>query len=370
MDSLRAALYDEAASIPPLGDIDRAILKVSTYRRRWAGAIAVAVVALIAILGPWKAPALHVEPAVPEPIAPAVELLEVGRPMDTIVQSPLPNGADVAVAGQSPGRAVVWSQEQPREVVSSFRVYGAWLSPDGRRLAHSETNDILVITDLTTGEELLRWRMITDSGDWAQAAGGVWSADSRTLFQQIVATEGSRSPAELRVWQADETGAYRAAGKPIPLPGALVGASPDGATVLADDGGMLTQLTISSSTWVPLGVPSSPPGVAPVERFDGNYGQGCWSPDERYVCWVGRQFVGSTRWQVGWMDLASGSATWTVQELGSPEWARFLGWRGTDPVVVLMEPGRVTVTPRHPQVWRCCEPSRSAPPWIPTSPIP
>ena len=103
MDSLRAALYDEAASIPPLGDIDRAILKVSTSRRRWAGAMAVAVVALIAILGPWRTPALHVEPAVPEPIAPAIELLEVGRPMDTIRQSPLPDGADVAAAGQFTG---------------------------------------------------------------------------------------------------------------------------------------------------------------------------------------------------------------------------------------------------------------------------
>ena len=190
MESLRQALHEEAAGVPRLGDIDLAINQVSTSRRWWAGAMAVAVVALIAILGPWRTPALHVEPAVPEPIAPAIELLEVGRPMETIRQSPLPDGADVAAAGQSPGRAVVWSQEQPREVVSSFRVYGAWLSPDGRRLAHSETNDILVITDLTTGEELLRWRMITASGDWAQATGGVWSADSRTLFQQIVATGG------------------------------------------------------------------------------------------------------------------------------------------------------------------------------------
>ena len=116
MDSLRAALYDEAASIPPLGDIDRAIRKVSTSRRRWAGAIAVAVVALIAILGPWKAPALHVEPAVPEPIAPVVEILQGGSPMDTIRQSPLPDGADVAAAQSSPGRALVWSKGQPREV--------------------------------------------------------------------------------------------------------------------------------------------------------------------------------------------------------------------------------------------------------------
>jgi hypothetical protein len=190
--------------------------------------------------------------------------------------------------------------------------------------------------------------MITASGDWAQATGGVWSADSRTLFQQIVATEGSRSPAELRVWQADETGAYRAAGKPIPLPGALVGASPDGATALADDGGILTQLAIGSSTWVPLGAPSAPRGVAPVQRFDGNYGQGCWSPDGRYVCWVGRQSAASNTWQVGWMDLASGSGTWTVRELGSAERVGFLGWRGTDPVVELMDPGRVTVTATTP----------------------
>ena len=98
MDSLRAALYDEAASTPPLGDIDRAIHQVSASRRRWAGVITVAVVALIAILGPWKAPALRVDPAVPEPIAPAVEVLEVGSPMDTIRQSPLPDGADVAAA--------------------------------------------------------------------------------------------------------------------------------------------------------------------------------------------------------------------------------------------------------------------------------
>ncbi len=48
------------------------------------------------------------------------------------------------------------------------------------------------------------------------------------------------------------------------------------------------------------------------------------------------------------MDLASGSDTWTVRELGSAEWVRFLGWRGTDPVVELMEPGRVTVTATTP----------------------
>jgi hypothetical protein len=150
------------------------------------------------------------------------------------------------------------------------------------------------------------------------------------------------------VWQADESGAFRAVGKPIPLPGALVGASPDGDTVLADDGGMLTQLAVGSRTWVPLGVPSAPSGRAPVAPYDGNHGQGCWSPDERYVCWVGRQSAASNTWQVGWMDLASGSGTWTVRELGSPEWARFLGWRGTDPVVELMDPGRVTVTATTP----------------------
>ena len=48
------------------------------------------------------------------------------------------------------------------------------------------------------------------------------------------------------------------------------------------------------------------------------------------------------------MDLVSGSGTWTVRELGSPEWARFLGWRGAEPVVVIMESGRVTVTATTP----------------------
>jgi hypothetical protein len=344
MDSLRAALYDEAASIPPLGDIDRAILKVSTSRRRWAGAIAVAVVALIAILGPWKAPVLRVEPAVPVPPAPAVEVLQSGIPMDTIRRAPLPDGADVAAAQSSPGRALVWSKGQPREVASDFRIYWASLSPNGRLLAHAEQlADVLVITDLTTGAELLRWPMLTVSGKQAQSPHVVWSADGSRLFQQVIATtELGTGKSELRVWQADGSGEYRALGKPIPLPGALVGASPDGGTVLADDSGMLTRLRVGSRTWVTLGVPS-----APTEWHSGEYGQGCWSPDKRYVCWVGRQSAASNRWQVAWVDFSS--ATWTVQDLGSAEWARFLGWRGTDPVVELMNPGRVTVTATTPE---------------------
>jgi hypothetical protein len=350
MESLRAALYDEAASIPPLGDIDRAINQVSVSRRRWAAGITVAVVALTVILGPWKAPVLRVEPAVPVPPAPAVEVLQGGIPMDTIRQSPLPDGADVAADLDSPGRAVVWSKGQPREVASSFRIWGAWLSPNGRLLAHAELNDVLVITDLTTGAELLRWPMLTASGKQAQSPQMVWSADGSRLFQQVIATrESETGQAELRVWQADESGAFRALGKPIPLPGALVGANPDGDTVLADDDGMLTQLAVGSRTWVPLGVPSAPSSKAPVAPYAGHHGQGCWSPDERYVCWVGRQSAASNRWQVGWIDLASGSGAWTVRELGSAQWARFLGWRGTDPVVELMDPGRVTVTATTPE---------------------
>jgi hypothetical protein len=345
MESLREALYDQSASIPPLGDIDRAIDQVSVSRRRWAAGITIAVVALIAILGPWKAPALRVEPAVPEPTAPAVEVLQSGIPMDTIRRAPLPDGADVAAAQSSPGRALVWSKGQPREVASDFRIYWASLSPNGRLLAHAEQMaDVLVITDLTTGAELLRWPMLTTSGKQAQSPHVVWSADGSRLLQQVIATrELGTGKSELRVWQAEGSGAFRAVGKPIPLPGALVGASPDGETVLADDSGMLTRLSVGSRTWVPLGVPS-----APSDWHPGDYGQGCWSPDERYVCWVGRQSAASNRWQVGWVDLASGSGTWTVQDLGSAEWARFLGWRGTDPVVELMDPGRVTVTATTP----------------------
>jgi hypothetical protein len=357
MESLREALYDQSASIPPLGDIDRAIDQVSTSRRRWAAVITVAVVALTVILGPWKAPAMRVEPAVPEPTTPAVEVLQGGIPMDTIRQSPLQDGADVAAGRSLPGRAVVWSKGQPREVASDFRIYWASLSPNGRLLAHAEQMaEVLVITDLTTGAELLRWPMLTTADKQAQSPQVVWSADGSRLFQQVIATrEVETGQAELRVWQADESGAFRALGKPIPLPGALVGASPDGDTVLADDDGMLTQLAVGSRTWVPLEVPSAPSGKAPVAPYDGHHGQGCWSPDERYVCWVGRQSAASNRWQVGWVDLASGSGAWTVRELGSAEWARFLGWRGTDPVVELMDAGRVTVTattPEHQEVLR------------------
>ena len=313
--------------------------------------ITVAVVALTVILGPWKAPALRVEPAVPEPTAPAVEVLQGGIRMDTIRQSPLQDGADVAAAQSSPGRALVWSKGQPREVASDFRIYWASLSPNGRLLAHAEQMaDVLVITDLTTGAELLRWPMLTTSGKQAQSAHTVWSADGSRLFQQIIATsELDTGQAELRVWQADESGTFRGLGEPIALPGALIGTNPDGDTVLADDDGILTQLAVGSRTWVPLGVPSAPSGKAPVAPYDGNHGQGCWSPDERYLCWVGRQSAASNRWQVGWIDLARGSGAWTIRELGSAEWGRFLGWRGTDPVVELMNPGRVTITATTPE---------------------
>ena len=58
MESLRDALYAEAAGVPPLGDIDRAINQVSISRRWWAGVVGVvaAVVVLLTVLvGPgWQ----------------------------------------------------------------------------------------------------------------------------------------------------------------------------------------------------------------------------------------------------------------------------------------------------------------------------
>ena len=69
MESLSQALHAEAAGVPPLGDIDRAINQVTISRRLWASAVgvAVAVVALLtALIGPGWQP-LAVEPAAPQP---------------------------------------------------------------------------------------------------------------------------------------------------------------------------------------------------------------------------------------------------------------------------------------------------------------
>jgi alpha-tubulin suppressor-like RCC1 family protein len=69
MESLREAMHAEAAGVPLLGDLDRAIHDVSVARHRWAGAVGVTVavlVLLVALVGPGWQP-LAVQPAAPQP---------------------------------------------------------------------------------------------------------------------------------------------------------------------------------------------------------------------------------------------------------------------------------------------------------------
>ena len=111
MESLRDALYVEAAGVPPLGDIDRAINQVSISRRWWAGVVGVvaAVVVLLTVLvGPGWQP-VAVEPAAPQPGPTTRSELATLVPVEW--PGPLPDRE--ALVQRMPGTSDGWSWQDP-----------------------------------------------------------------------------------------------------------------------------------------------------------------------------------------------------------------------------------------------------------------
>jgi hypothetical protein len=232
-------------------------------------------------------------------------------------------------------------------------VYWTSLSPDGRHIARSDGSlslqqalesgtgggDLLVITDLTTGRELLRWQMQTD-GEPAQAPRHVWSGDSQRLFLVVVATEDTdREPLPrgvLHAWQR-QGAAFTRVGAPIPLPGVLVGVDETGRRVLVEDAGALTELSVDTGQWRTVGPQGRPYRIPEqqlpaVRAWGSQLGQGCWDPQLSRVCWVGLADPGSSLVDVGWLDLATGQWTWVPSDAWG--YVTFVGWQQGAPVVL------------------------------------
>ncbi len=352
--TLGDALHQIAGDVGDLGDIDRALHQVRTRRIRIAaGAMAATCIAvmLVVLAVPMPTP---VEPADPEP-TPAVEVLRpADGPIPSLVDAPLPGGADVAVADND--RAVVWADGTPRRVPGASRLYWTSLSPDGRYHASVDGSrslqqalesgtgggDLLVITDLTTGRGLLRWQMVVD-GLAAQAPRHVWSGDSQRLFLVVVPTEDTdQEPLPrgvLHVWQR-QGGAFVPAGTPIPLPGVLIGVDETGQRVLVEEAGGLTELSVDTGQRESLGTQGQQyripqPQLADVRGWGYQLGQGCWDPQLNRVCWVGLAEPGSGPTDVGWLDLSTGQWTWLSGGLAGG--VRFVGWQQGALVVLTSE---------------------------------
>ena len=98
----------EAAGVPALGDIDRAIHSVSVARRRWAGVVGVAATVLVlamALIGPSSRP-LAVEPAVRQPnptTAPALD-----APASRLVATIPMEAGHIDGIAVDPGTGSVW----------------------------------------------------------------------------------------------------------------------------------------------------------------------------------------------------------------------------------------------------------------------
>ncbi len=352
---LREAFEREVDDVPAFGDIDQAIREAEASRHRRILVVGVAAsVALVVALAAVASGALgeRALPATPQP-SPSENVLNVVMNSDTIAAAPLAGGAEVA---QIRADATVWSGSQARIVARSFRIYQSLLSPDGRLVATVITDDILLVTDVTTGERVLRWKIWTSDGYRGQSPRLVWSADSSRLFQVVIETGAKgrfgqpKSAGELKVWEFSAEGTAASVADPIPLPGGLIGVSPGGGEALvnsaADRSGTLVTLNVSSGRWTESDVASAPVDVVvPSSEYQASRGQGCWSPDGRYVCWVGRfKADGTLRsdgpWQVAWLDQATG--TWTQRDV-TADYVQFTGWRGDDPMVLISGPGTVQV---------------------------
>jgi hypothetical protein len=350
--TLDDALHELAGDVGNLGDIERALRDVRNRRIRMAAG-AVAATSLAAVLAVLAIPSpASIEPVGPKPTptpTPAVEVLRpFADPMLSISEAPLADGADVAVVAD--GRAVVWAAGSPRLVDTTVE---GWLllSPDGRYLlvtgvvadsaprreaaeAKNNVGGDVVVTDLTTGRELLRWQMMVD-GEAAIPLRYLWSGDSRRLF--LVLSPESEFVSEqlpfghLRVWQR-QGDALVPVGQHQDLPGTLIGVDETGQEALvADEQGDASTLsflsvdrqTLAPAPWV-AGYPRGPEGWA--------LGQQCWDPLAQRVCWIDESGPGATH-QVGVLDIpAEGGQSWATTVKGFP---RFAGWRGGDPVVLL-----------------------------------
>ena len=348
--TLGDAMHRVAGDVGALGDIDRALREVRTRRIRiTVGTVAAACLTLLLVVLALPTPA-SIEPIGPEPTptSPPVEVLRPSdEPMLSIAEAPLPNGADVAVVAD--GRAVVWADGAPRLVGTGYRTanepfgFNDWwplLSPDGRNLLVTDGGgtdgggDGVVVTDLTTGDELLRGTMQLD-GESARVVRSVWSGDSQRLLLVLIPSSEILSdpvpPGVLRVWQR-QGDALVPVGQPENLPGTLIGVDADGRTALAVDeqreDGTLTYLFLEhGSRWPALSgsdYPTHPEGWG--------LGQGCWDPAANRVCGIDEGGPGLFV-HVGVLDADMGGLTWRTSALQGL--ARFAGWRDGDPVLLL-----------------------------------
>jgi hypothetical protein len=352
--ALGDALHELASDVEDLGDIEGALRDVRNRRIRIvAGAAAAACLAVLLVVLAIPTPA-SVEPIRPEPTPkPAVEVLRpFDDPMLSISEAPLADGADVAVVAD--GRAVVWAEGSPRLVDTSVE---GWLllSPDGRYLlvtgvvadraprregaeAAGNLGGDAVVTDLTTGRELLRWQMTVD-GQAAIPHRYLWSGDSKRLFL-VLSPEGDELPSgQLRVWQR-QGDALVPVGPPQDLPGTVIGVDETGQEALvADEESDMSTLSFLSvdrqslapATWgagYPRGLEGWP------------LGQQCWDPVAQRLCWIDEGGPGVFH-QVGFMDITQeGGQSWATTVKGFP---RFAGWREGDPVVLLQGAYRGTL---------------------------
>lgn len=345
--SLSDALHHVAGDIGPLGDIDRALRDVRTRRIRMSvGALAATCLALVLIVLTVPTPTA-IGPVEPAP-TPPVEVLQSSGSIPSIASSPLPEGADVAAVGR--GGFLVWSKGQPRLVAESTRGFRSALSPDGRVLARSDGDlslrtgtgigHALVVTDLTSGRDLLTWRMKVGDVE-GEAARLVWSGDARRLFVTVIPEQDLHyeyppSFGELRVFQHSGDSMVEVAAA-RPLPGMVVGVDEGGSTVLVQDGartgplaridvatGELTRTeTLYSGYWGSGGPPQ------PWGEFNG---QGCWDTTRGLACSVTPGIGGFT---VTWVDLRTvGRAPDQPRREGQAELPTFAGWLDGDPVVV------------------------------------
>jgi hypothetical protein len=342
--TLGDALHELAGDVGDLGDIDRALRDVRNRRIRIAaGALAATCLAVLLVVLALPTPA-SIEPAGPEPTPePAPAPARVIRPESVpgIADAPLANGADGSAFWN--GRVVLWSGEQRRQIVNDTPIMWSSLSPNGRLHAVSlggqivpfddssewRPDAVLVVTDLTTGQELLRWPMRLD-GDSVVANRWVWSGDSQRLFVVLNHNPGT-GWGTVHAWQRSGD-TFRAVGEPRALPGLLIGANHDGTRVLSESGRALTQLDVETGRW------SDMPGMvydAPSGALGGVLlGQGCWDPELNRVCWVGPPEPGPAR--VGWKDLSTGLWTWAPPLPTPRTWLYFLGWQAGDAVVLAM----------------------------------
>lgn len=342
--TLGDVLHELAGDVGDLGDIERALRDVRNRRIRMAtGVVAAACLAALLVVLAIPTPA-SIEPAGPEPM-PAVDVVGPSA-APSIADAPLLNGADGAALWN--GRVIFWSEDQRRQILTETPITWSSLSPNGRlhamslggtRVSFGDSSswmpdDVLVVTDLTSGRELLRWPMRLN-GDVVTASRWVWSGDSTRLFVVMNHNPGT-GWGTVHVWQrAGDT--FAPVGKPQALPGLLIGANDAGTRVLSESGRALTQLDVETGRWIDMpgmvyDAPSKPPywdyGVLGGVLL----GQGCWDPERNRVCWIGPPDPGPAR--VGWKDLSTGQWTWAPPLPTPPAVVYFAGWQAGDAVVL------------------------------------